>query len=146
MVVAIQRGRKRALVTVVIALAGNEKIEFRAYPEHRLSRLKSEVIIEQLLQSRPWSALRKRRYSKVANPAVPPIRVLPRWTPIHWHQRSNESLVSNHSVVAFIKETVLALLPGEEMEFRADSYVQIEAPHYRVEFFRFGIPDKYRDE
>lgn len=71
-VIAIHRGRKRALVAVVIALAGNEEIEFRAYPEHRLSTLKPEIIIEQLLQSGLWTALRTRPYSKVADPAVPP--------------------------------------------------------------------------
>lgn len=71
-VIAIHRGRKRALVAVVIALAGNEEIEFRAYPEHRLGALKPEVIIEQLLQSGLWTALRTRPYSKVADPSVPP--------------------------------------------------------------------------
>ncbi|HWP01355.1 MAG TPA: NADH:ubiquinone reductase (Na(+)-transporting) subunit F [Methylococcus sp.] len=56
------------------------------------------------------------------------------------------TVVSNRSVATFIKETVLALPPGEEMEFRAGGYIQLEAPPYRVEFSQFDIPDEYREE
>ena len=52
---------------------------------------------------------------------------------------------SNHSVATFIKNLVLELPPGEEVDFRAGGYVQIECPPHRVKFADFDIEEKYRD-
>ncbi|MGQ9590512.1 MAG: NADH:ubiquinone reductase (Na(+)-transporting) subunit F [Planctomycetota bacterium] len=51
---------------------------------------------------------------------------------------------SNRNVATFIKELVLELPPGEEVDFRAGGYIQIEAPPHEVSFRDFAIEEEYR--
>jgi Na+-transporting NADH:ubiquinone oxidoreductase subunit F len=53
---------------------------------------------------------------------------------------------SNANVATLIKELVLELPPGETMDFRAGSYVQIACPAYQVDFSSFDIAPEFRDE
>jgi Na+-transporting NADH:ubiquinone oxidoreductase subunit F len=53
---------------------------------------------------------------------------------------------SNRSIATLIKELVLDLPPGETVEFRAGSYVQIACPAYRARFEEFDIGPEYRAE
>ena len=53
---------------------------------------------------------------------------------------------SNHNVASFIKELVLALPEGEELEFRAGGYIQIECPPHDLKFADFDIEERFRDE
>ena len=53
---------------------------------------------------------------------------------------------SNRSVATFIKELVLELPEGEELNFRAGGYIQIEAPPHELDYADFEIPDKFRDD
>jgi len=55
-------------------------------------------------------------------------------------------VVSNRNVATFIKETVLALPPGEVMEFRAGGYVQVECPPYQLRFRDFDVGSEYAPE
>ncbi len=52
---------------------------------------------------------------------------------------------SNHNVATFIKELILELPEGEDVNFRAGGYIQIEAPPHEVDFKDFVIEDEYRD-
>jgi Na+-transporting NADH:ubiquinone oxidoreductase subunit F len=56
------------------------------------------------------------------------------------------SVRSNANVATLIKELVLELPRGEEIAFRAGSYVQISCPPYRADFSEFDIPAAFRDE
>lgn len=53
---------------------------------------------------------------------------------------------SNRNVASFIKELILELPEGEELNFRAGGYVQVETGPYRVAFRDFAIDEKYRSE
>jgi len=53
---------------------------------------------------------------------------------------------SNANVASFIKELVLALPAGEEMDFRAGGYIQIECPPHDLKFSDFDIDERFRDE
>jgi len=53
---------------------------------------------------------------------------------------------SNRNVATFIKELVLELPPGEEVEFKAGGYIQITAPPYEVDFRDFRIDERFRDD
>ncbi len=53
---------------------------------------------------------------------------------------------SNHNVATFIKELVLELPEGEEVNFRAGGYIQIEAPPHRVKYLDFDIEEEYRPD
>ncbi len=52
---------------------------------------------------------------------------------------------SNRNVATFIKELVLELPEGEEFNFRAGGYIQIECPPYQVKFTEFDIDEQFRD-
>ena len=53
---------------------------------------------------------------------------------------------SNHNVATFIKELVLELPAGENVDFRAGGYIQIEAPPHVVNYKDFIIEDEYRED
>ena len=51
---------------------------------------------------------------------------------------------SNHNVATFIKELVLELPEGENVDFRAGGYIQIEAPPKAYRYDTFEVEDEYR--
>ena len=53
---------------------------------------------------------------------------------------------SNHNVATFIKELVLELPEGENVDFRAGGYIQIEAPKHVVKYSDFDIEEEYRED
>ncbi|HOI29310.1 MAG TPA: NADH:ubiquinone reductase (Na(+)-transporting) subunit F [Melioribacteraceae bacterium] len=56
------------------------------------------------------------------------------------------TVVSNRNVATFIKELVLKLPEGENVDFRAGGYIQIEAPPHELDFSKdFIIEEEYRD-
>ena len=61
-------------------------------------------------------------------------------------KRYDCTVVSNRNVASFIKELVLALPEGEELEFRAGGYIQIECPPHDLKFTDFDIDERFRDE
>ena len=67
-IAAIHRGEKRVLQSVVIAVEGNDEIEFERYAPEALAKLSSEEVRRNLIQSGLWTALRTRPFSKI--PAV----------------------------------------------------------------------------
>jgi|SRR5690554_478428 len=65
-VVAINRGQRRVLQSVVIEIAAEEEAEeFTAYSEAQLAELTGEQVREQLVKSGLWTALRTRPFSRV---------------------------------------------------------------------------------
>ncbi|SDR30170.1 NADH:ubiquinone reductase (Na(+)-transporting) subunit F [Pseudovibrio sp. Tun.PSC04-5.I4] len=53
---------------------------------------------------------------------------------------------SNNNVATFIKELVLELPTGENVDFRAGGYIQIECPPYAIDFKDFHIDEEYRGD
>jgi len=53
---------------------------------------------------------------------------------------------SNRNVATFIKELVLELPPGEEIDFKAGGYVQLECPPHDLRYADFDIDAEYRDD
>ncbi|NQY81583.1 MAG: NADH:ubiquinone reductase (Na(+)-transporting) subunit F [Alphaproteobacteria bacterium] len=53
---------------------------------------------------------------------------------------------SNDNVATFIKELVLELPEGENVDFRAGGYVQIECPPYELGFEQFDVEEQYRSD
>ncbi len=56
------------------------------------------------------------------------------------------TVVSNSNVASFIKELVVALPEGEELDFRAGGYIQIECPPHDLKYTDFDIDEEFRDE
>lgn len=55
------------------------------------------------------------------------------------------AVVSNRNVATFIKELVIRLDDGEELDFEAGAYVQIDVPEYRdLSFTEFDISERFK--
>lgn len=73
---AIHRGAQRLLQSVVIRLDETENEEtFASYPVDELAGLTETQVVENLLASGLWVALRTRPYSKIADPTTRPAAV-----------------------------------------------------------------------
>jgi Na+-transporting NADH:ubiquinone oxidoreductase subunit F len=55
-------------------------------------------------------------------------------------------VVSNDNVATFIKALVLKLPEGEDVDFRAGGYIQIEAPSHHVNYSDFDVEEEYRED
>ena len=53
---------------------------------------------------------------------------------------------SNDNVATFIKELVIELPEGENVDFRAGGYIQIECPPHKVEYKNFVVEDQYKPD
>ena len=53
---------------------------------------------------------------------------------------------SNENVATFIKNLVLELPEGEDVDFRAGGYIQIEAPAHSVNYSDFDVEEEYRED
>jgi Na+-transporting NADH:ubiquinone oxidoreductase subunit F len=55
-------------------------------------------------------------------------------------------VISNDNVATFIKELVLKLPEGEEVDFRAGGYVQFEIPPYEMDYKDIEVDEEYRGD
>lgn len=102
-VVAINRGDKRALLSIVIEIDGKQDKEtFDIYSASQLSGLKREDVIKNLLNSGLWPVIRQRPFTKIANPKDAP-------KSIFVHAMSTEPLAAD----------VDYLLEGKTADFQA---------------------------
>lgn len=56
------------------------------------------------------------------------------------------TVVSNDNVATFIKELVLKLPEGVDLNFRAGGYIQIDIPKYDIQFKAFDVEEQYRGD
>ena len=56
------------------------------------------------------------------------------------------TVASNPNVATFIKELTLSLPEGENVDFRAGGYVQLECPPHHVKYADFDIDEEYRGD
>jgi len=55
-------------------------------------------------------------------------------------------VVSNQNVATFIKEFVVKLPEGENLDFKAGGYIQIDIPPHKLDYSEFDIEDEYRSD
>ncbi len=55
-------------------------------------------------------------------------------------------VVSNKNVASFIKEFVVKLPEGENLDFQSGGYIQIECPPYEIDFKDFDIDERFKSE
>jgi len=56
------------------------------------------------------------------------------------------TVVSNESVATFIKEFVVRLPEGENLDFKSGGYIQIDVPQCEVDFKDMDVEEEYRPE
>lgn len=71
-VAAINRGERRAFVSLVIELEGDEQVTFPAVASNQLAELTYEQVEQRLLASGLWTALRSRPFSAIPLPGSRP--------------------------------------------------------------------------
>ncbi|HRS91084.1 MAG TPA: Na(+)-translocating NADH-quinone reductase subunit A [Candidatus Marinimicrobia bacterium] len=71
-VIAINRGPKRAFLSLVIKLDGDDAVEFKSFSEQQIDSLTREEIINQLLESGLWPSFKARPFGKLADPESQP--------------------------------------------------------------------------
>lgn len=71
-VVAVNRGAKRVFESLVIEVTGDDGKKFPSHAASKLASLPRAKVVEQLLQSGEWCALRTRPYSKAPAPDSTP--------------------------------------------------------------------------
>lgn len=71
-VTAINRGEKRKFLSIVIDLAGENFVTFRAHSEEQLSSISRKDAVSQLLECGLWTALRSRPFGSIADPESEP--------------------------------------------------------------------------
>jgi Na+-transporting NADH:ubiquinone oxidoreductase subunit A len=68
----INRGAKRAFLSVVIALDGDDAVEFRQFSATELQQVDPTELVETLVESGAWTAFRTRPFSKIPDPQSRP--------------------------------------------------------------------------
>jgi Na+-transporting NADH:ubiquinone oxidoreductase subunit A len=77
-VVAVNRGDRRALLSVVIELdeaeraGGREGVKFESFSGRPVADLSREQVVDLLIESGLWTSIRQRPFSRVANPEETP--------------------------------------------------------------------------
>ena len=61
-------------------------------------------------------------------------------------QRWDCTVRSNRNVATFIKELVLELPPGEQVDFRPGGYIQIEVPPHELSYETFDVAEEYHED
>jgi Na+-transporting NADH:ubiquinone oxidoreductase subunit F len=56
------------------------------------------------------------------------------------------TVTSNHNVATFIKELVVGLPEGVNMDFESGGYVQIDVPKYACSFREFDVEEEYHED
>lgn len=74
-IAAINRGERRAFVSLVLELEGDEEVTFPAVDKTRIGELGAEEIEKRLLDSGLWIALRTRPFSKIPVPGARPAAI-----------------------------------------------------------------------
>ena len=74
-VVAINRGDRRVFRSLVIELEGEVEETFESFSDYQIDVMPRERIIDNLLQSGAWVALRARPFSKVPDPSSQPTSI-----------------------------------------------------------------------
>lgn len=115
-VTAINRGEKRVLQSVVIAVEGNEYIAFKHYKPESLDKLNNEEVLQNLQASGLWTAFRTRPFSK-----VPAINGLP--TAIFVNAMDTNPLAANPQTI--IQEHTNDFVHGLTVLSRLDTKIHV---------------------
>jgi len=121
---AINRGYQRRLLSVVIELEGDEQVALNSYSDEQLDNIDRQTVVDDLLKSGLWTAIRQRPFSKVPNPQARPKALF--------------ISVMDSNPLAADPEVVLA---GQEEDFIAGVNLLAKLPDQKV-FLCLGDRDK----
>ena len=159
-IAAINRGARRALQSIVIELSAaersgrggaDEQVSFSTYTGKPASALTRQQIVDLLVESGQWTALRTRPYSKVPSPSTTPAAVFVTAIDTNPHapvpdvvidRKRSDSMASRRADFVRGLELVAKLTEGTTyLCVHADETAHVDAPDsVRVERFRGPHP------
>jgi Na+-transporting NADH:ubiquinone oxidoreductase subunit A len=74
-IIAINRGTRRALQSVVVRLDGDAAVEFERFDDERIPHLDRETVRRNLVASGLWTAIRTRPFSRIPDPETEPAAI-----------------------------------------------------------------------
>ena len=127
-VIAINRGARRVLQSVVIQLDGDKEEEFAAFAEGQLPHIPEDSVRENLLASGLWTAFRTRPYSRIPFPDSRPAAVFV--TAIDTNPLAGDpSVVIEESAEAFVRGlAIVARLTDGSVYVCTESETNIPCP------------------
>ena len=148
-VIAINRGARRVLQSVVIQLDGDKEEEFAAFAEGQLPHIPEDSVRENLLASGLWTAFRTRPYSRIPFPDSRPAAVFV--TAIDTNPLAGDpSVVIEESAEAFVRGlAIVARLTDGSVYVCTESETNIPCPEtgrFRHAEFRGPHPAGLRSE
>jgi Na+-transporting NADH:ubiquinone oxidoreductase subunit A len=131
---AINRGHRRKLVSVVIDIEGDDAIEFKRYSAQELNNLQRQDVVDNLVNSGLWTALRVRPFSKV--PAIDATTKALFITAIDTHPLSpdpsviikanNEAFNQGIEVLSHLSEGKVFVCTGDKADFTVKTGGKVE--------------------
>ncbi|PCS21467.1 Na(+)-translocating NADH-quinone reductase subunit A [Candidatus Enterovibrio escicola] len=121
-VIEVNRGERRVLQSVVIEVKGNEQVIFNKYDATEIAALDRQVIVEQLVESGMWTALRTRPFSKTPSVDGKPAAVFVTAidtnplaaNPVQIINEQKESFVAGLDLVSHLTDGTVYVCKSEE--------------------------------
>ncbi len=138
----ISRGAKRALLAVTIEVEGDESETFSSYAQAELNSLEREQVVDNLVRSGLWTALRTRPYSRIPAPEDSPHSIFVTAIDSHPLAADPKVVLAEHGDDFALGLDILAKLtsgrvflcqaPGTDLPTGSNSQVSVEefsGPH-----------------
>lgn len=135
----INRGERRVFQSIVIEVAGDEKVQFESYDIAALKDLSREQVAQNLVESGVWTVLRTRPFSKVPAPGSVPNSIFV--TAMDTNPlAANPEVIINEEIAAFNNGLlILSKLTDGKVFVCKDAAASIKAPsNDRIEVKEFS--------
>ncbi|HEY9034969.1 MAG TPA: Na(+)-translocating NADH-quinone reductase subunit A [Pseudomonadales bacterium] len=138
---AINRGAKRVFESLVIDVEGDDEVTFAAHEAGELLKLHHQQVVDQLVESGLWTALRTRPFSKVPSPEGLPSAVFVNlmdsnplaFDPMLVVNEQRDSFVAGLDVLSHLAESVFVCHEGGVVPPKGNAknlhYAAFSGPH-----------------
>ena len=140
-VTEINRGTRRTLLSVVVRLDGDEEETFPSWSETNLATLRPDQVVDTLLASGMWPALRTRPFNKVADPSATPRSIFVTATDTNPLSPPPETIIDAHREAFRNGLTVVSRLTDGPIFVCQKPYLELpESPAANVSVEEFSGP------
>ena len=141
-VIAINRGARRALQSVVIRLDGDDAESFESWPASELATLDQQTVRKNLIASGLWTTLRTRPFSRIPKPDATPAAIFVTAIdtnplaidPAFFIEQDSEAFENGLRVLSRIADCPIYLCTGADSGIRCPEgeqfrHAEFEGPH-----------------
>jgi Na+-transporting NADH:ubiquinone oxidoreductase subunit A len=141
-VIAVNRGARRALQSVVIRLDGDDAESFESWPASELATLDPQAVRKNLIASGLWTTLRTRPFSRIPKPDATPAAIFVTAIdtnplaidPAFFIEQDSEAFENGLRVLSRIADCPIYLCTGADSGIRCPEgeqfrHAEFEGPH-----------------